>query len=183
MNLNVFDYDQKTGTVILNSADLALIDEFKTIIKRDKERADREFTYIYLAIDWKSPYSNYSEQERHEAALKDAHITEEEWNDPLFRAACRKYRALQESNRYVRLLQSAELVTDKIIDYFNNINLEERDEDTGKYINKVSDVQKAMENAAKQIETLKMIESLVKKEITEQSQIRAGATEGFVPDL
>ena len=183
MNLNVFDYDQKTGTVILNSADLALIDEFRTIIKRDKERADREFTYIYLAIDWKSPYSNYSEQERHEAALKDAHITEEEWNDPLFRAACRKYRALQESNRYVRLLKSAELVTDKITDYFNNVDLEERNDNTGAYINKVSDVQKAMENAAKQIETLKMIESLVKKEIAEQSQIRAGATEGFVPDL
>ena len=183
MNLNVFDYDQRTGTVILNSADLALINEFKTIIKRDKERADREFTYIYLAIDWKSPYSNYSEQERHEAALKDAHITEEEWNDPDFRAACRKYRALQESNRYVRLLKSAELVTDKITDYFNNVDLEERDEQTGKYVNKVADIQKAMENAAKQIETLKMIESLVKKEITEQSQIRAGATEGFVPDL
>lgn len=183
MNLNVFDYEQRTGTVILNSADLALIDEFKTLIKRDKDRADREFTYIYLAIDWKSPYSNYSEQERHEAALKDAHITEEEFNDPSFRAACRKYRALQESNRYVRLLKSAELVTDKITDYFNNVDLEERDEQTGKYVNKVSDIQKAMENAAKQIETLKMIESLVKKEITEQSQIRAGATEGFVPDI
>ena len=183
MNLNVFDYDQRTGTVILNSADLALIEEFRTLIKRDKDRADREFTYIYLAIDWKSPYSNYSEQERHEAALQDAHITEDEWNDPSFRAACRKYRALQESNRYVRLLKSAELVTDKITDYFNNVDLEERDEQTGKYVNKVADIQKAMENAAKQIETLKMIESLVKKEITEQSQIRAGATEGFVPDL
>ena len=183
MNLNVFDYDQRTGKVILNSADLALIDEFKTIIKRDKDRADREFTYIYLAIDWKSPYNGYSEQERHEAALQDAHITEEEWNDPDFRAACRKYRALQESNRYVRLLKSAELVTDKIVDYFNNVDLEERDEQTGKYVNKVSDIQKAMENAAKQIEVLKQIESLVKKEITEQSTIRAGATEGFVPDL
>ena len=183
MNLNVFDYDQRTGAVILNSADLALIDEFRTIIKRDKDRADREFTYIYLAIDWKSPYNGYSEQDRHEAALQDAHINEEEWNDPLFRAACRKYRALQESNRYVRLLKSAELVTDKIIDYFNNVDLEERDEQTGKYVNKVADIQKAMENASKQIETLKMIESLVKKEIAEQSQIRAGATEGFVPDL
>jgi hypothetical protein len=40
-----------------------------------------------------------------------------------------------------------------------------------------------MENAAKQIEVLKQIESMVKKEITEQSVIRAGATEGFVPDL
>ena len=183
MNLNVFDYDQNTGVVILNTADLALIDEFKTLIKRNKERADREFTYIYLAIDWKSPYSNYSEQERHQAALNDAHITEEEWNDPSFRAACRKYRALQESNRYVRLLHSAELVTDKIIDYFQNIDLEERDEQTGKYVNKVSDIQKAMENAAKQIESLKMIESLVKKEMTEQSQIRGGAVEGFMPDV
>ena len=183
MNLNVFDYDQKTGTVILNSADLALIDEFRTLIKRDKDRADKEFTYIYLAIDWKSPYSGYSELERHEAALQDAHITEEEWNDPSFRAACRKYRALQESNRYVRLLKSAELVTDKIVDYFNNVDLEERDEQTGKYVNKVADIQKAMENAAKQIEVLKQIESMVKKEITEQSVIRAGATEGFVPDL
>ena len=52
-----------------------------------------------------------------------------------------------------------------------------------KTVNKVSDIQKAMENAAKQIETLKQIEALVKKEITEQSAIRAGATEGFVPDL
>lgn len=183
MNLNVFDYDQRTGSVILNSADLALIDEFKTLIKRDKDRADREFTYIYLAIDWKSPYSGYSELERHEAALQDAHITEQEWEDPSFRAACRKYRTLQESNRYVRLLKSAELVTDKIVDYFNNVDLEERDEQTGKYVNKVADIQKAMENAAKQIEVLKQIESMVKKEITEQSVIRAGATEGFVPDL
>ena len=182
MSLNVFDYDQNTGRVILNSADLALIDEFRVLINRNKERADREFTYIYLAISWKSPYSGYSELERHEAALKDGHITEEEWNDPSFRAACRKYRALQESNRYVRLLKSAELVTDKIIDYFQNVDLEERDDQTGKYVNKVSDIQKAMENAAKQIESLKMIEALVKKEMTEQSQIRGGAVEGFMPD-
>ena len=182
MNLNVFDYDQRTGTVILNSADLALIDEFRKLIKRDKERADREFTYIYLAIDWKSPYCNYSELERHEAALKDGQITEEEWNDPTFRAACRKYRQLQESNRYVRLLQAAELVTDKIVDFFNNVDLEERDEQTGKYVNKVSDIQKAMKEAADQIESLKQIEALVKKEITEQSQIRGGAVEGFMPN-
>lgn len=182
MNLNVFDYDQKTGTVILNSADLALIDEFKTLIKRDKDRADREFTYIYLAIDWKSPYANYSNQEKHEAALKDAHISEEEWNNPEFRAACRKYVSIQDSNRYVRLLQAAQEVTDKIIDYFHNVDLEEQDEQ-GKYLVKVKDVQAAMKEAADQIETLKQIESLVKKEITEQSAIRAGATEGFVPDL
>ena len=193
--MNIWDYDQKTGKAVLVTPDLVLIDEFKKLLEPGRNkckedpsglehlRADREFTYIYLAIDWKSPYANYSNQEKHEAALKDAEITEEEWENPEFRAACRKYVALQDSNRYVRLLQSCQQVTDKIIDYFNNIDIEERDEQTGKYVNKVSDIQKAMENASKQVETLKMIESLVKKEIAEQSQIRAGATEGFVPDL
>lgn len=195
MNLNVFDYDQKTGRAVLLTADLVLIKEFKDLLELDRNkckedptgvnhlRADREFTYIYLAISWKSPYSNYAEQERHQAALQDAEITEEEWEDPTFRAACRKYRALQESNRYVRLLQSAELVTDRIIDFFNNVDIEERDEQTGKYVNKVTDIQKAMKEAASQVETLKQIESLVKKEITEQSQIRGGAVEGFTPDI
>ena len=192
--MNIWDYNQKTGRAQLVTADLVLIDEFKKLLEPSRNkcdedpsglehlRADREFTSIYLAIDWKSPYANYSNQEKHEAALKDAHITEEEWNNSEFRAACRRYVALQDSNRYVRLLQSAQTVTDKIIDYFNNINIEERDEQTGKYVNKVSDVQKAMKEAADQIETLKQIEALVKKEMTEQSQIRGGAVEGFMPD-
>ena len=191
--MNIWDYNQKTGRAQLVTADLVLIDEFKKLLepsrnKCDKDpsglehiRADREFTYIYLAIDWKSPYANYSNQEKHEAALKDAHITEEEWNNSEFRAACRKYVALQDSNRYVRLLQAAQEVTDKIIDYFHNVDLQEQDEQ-GKYLVKVKDVQAAMKEAADQIETLKQIESLVKKEVMEQSQIRGGAVEGFMPD-
>ena len=191
--MNIWDYNQKTGRAQLVTADLVLIDEFKKLLEPSRNkcdedpsglehlRADREFTYIYLAIDWKSPYSNYSNQEKHEAALKDAHITEEEWNNPEFRAACRKYVALQDSNRYVRLLQAAQEVTDKIIDYFHNVDLQEQDEQ-GKYLIKVKDVQASMKEAADQIETLKQIESLVKKEVMEQSQIRGGAVEGFMPD-
>ena len=191
--MNIWDYNQKTGKACLVTADLVLIDEFKKLLEPsrnkckedpsglDHVRADREFTYIYLAIDWKYPYANYSNYEKHEAALKDAHITEEEWNNPEFRAACRKYVALQDSNRYVRLLQAAQEVTDKIIDYFHNVDLQEQDEQ-GKYLVKVKDVQAAMKEAADQIETLKQIESLVKKEVMEQSQIRGGAVEGFMPD-
>ena len=191
--MNIWDYNQKTGRAQLVTADLVLIDEFKKLLEPSRNkcnedpsglehiRADKEFTYIYLAIDWKSPYANYSNQEKHEAALKDAHITEEEWNNPEFRAACRKYVSLQDSNRYIRLLQAAQEVTDKIIDYFHNVDLQEQDEQ-GKYLVKVKDVQAAMKEAADQIETLKQIESLVKKEVMEQSQIRGGAVEGFMPD-
>ena len=191
--MNIWDYNQKTGRACLVTADLVLIEEFKKLLEPSRNkckedssglehlRADRDFTYIYLAIDWKSPYANYSNQEKHEAALKDAHISEEEWNNPEFRAACRKYVSIQDSNRYVRLLQAAQEVTDKIIDYFHNVDLQEQDEQ-GKYLVKVKDVQAAMKEAADQIETLKQIESLVKKEVMEQSQIRGGAVEGFMPD-
>ena len=192
--MNIWDYDQKTGKAVLITPDLVLIKEFKDLLelgrnkcKQDETgldhlRADKEFTYIYLAIDWKSPYSGFTNQERHEAALQDAGLTEDEWNDPTFRAACRKYVALQDSNRYVRLLQAAQEVTDKIIDYFQNIDLNSTDEQ-GKPLIKITDIQKAMDQSVKQIESLKQIEALVKKELTEQSQIRGGAVEGFMPDV
>ena len=191
--MNVWDYDQKTGKAVLVTSDLVLIKEFKDLLEVERNKckedpsglnhlkADKEFTYIYLAIDWKSPYSGFSNQERHEAALSDSELTEEEWNDPTFRAACRKYVSLQDSNRYVRLLQASQQVTDKIIDYFQNIDFDATDEQ-GKPLVKVADIQKAMDQSVKQIESLKQIEALVKKELTEQSQIRGGAVEGFMPD-
>ena len=194
MSFDFFEYNSVTGKAILNSADLVLIKEFKDLLEPERNkskfdpkgilhlRADKEFTYIYLAISWKSPYANYSNQEKHEAALQDSGLTEDEFNDPTFRAACRKFVALQDSNRYIRLLEAAQEVTDKIIDYFQDIDFTDTTPD-GKPIVKVTDVQKAMAESAKQIETLKMLESLVKKEITEQSTIRGGATEGFTPDL
>lgn len=192
--MNVWDYDQKTGKAVLVTSDLVLIKEFKDLLEVERNKckedpsglnhlkADKEFTYIYLAIDWKSPYSGFSNQERHEAALSDSELTEEEWNDPTFRAACRKYVSLQDSNRYVRLLQASQQVTDKIIDYFQNIDFDATDEQ-GKPLVKVADIQKAMDQSVKQIESLKQIEALVKKELTEQSQIRGGAVEGFMPDV
>ena len=189
-----FEYDERQGKVILDDSTLLLTKEFAALMtpernkcKEDssglhKLKAFREMTYIYFAIDWKSPYSGFAEQERHKAALDDSKLTEDEFNDPIFRAACRKYRALQESNRYVRLLQAAQTVTDKIIDYFDNIDLTATKDD-GTPLVKITDIQKAMDQSVKQIESLKQIEALVKKEVTEQSQIRGGAIEGFMPDV
>ena len=60
--MNIWDYNQKTGRAQLLTADLVLIDEFKKLLEPSRNkcdedpsglehiRADREFTYIYLAI-------------------------------------------------------------------------------------------------------------------------------------
>lgn len=193
--IKVFQYDNVTGKVELNTPEILLIREFAALmdIKRNKCKEDpegkyklrafREFTYIYLAIDWMSPYRDYYEQDRHQEALRDANITEEEFNNPEFRAACRKYRALQDETRSIKLLKAAQNVIDKFVDYFNNIDVEERDEQTGKPIYKTKDVMAEISSLHKVHEELVILESQVKKEISETSSIRAGAVDGYHPNM
>ena len=192
--LHIFTYNNANGQVEINIAEVLLIKEFaalmdnkRNVCKEDKKgelhlRAFREFTYIWLALDWGSFYCEYSEQERHQEALKDSGLTEEEFNDPTFRAACRKYRQLQESNLALRSLGAARVTINKFIDYFQTLDPQERDEQTGKPIYKVKDIMAEIANLSKVLEELKTLEGIAKKEMQESSQIRAGATDGFIPD-
>ena len=191
--LHIFQYNNANGNVELEKGEILLIKEFaalmdnkRNICKEDSTgekhlRAFREFKYIWLAIDWESFYRDYSEQDRHQESLKDANLTEEEFNDPIFREACRKYRNLQESHRSIKILQASQLMVDKFIDYFTNIDPEERDLQTGKPIWKVKDIQTELQNLPKVLDELKQVEQQVKKEMEEQSQLRGGAVEGFTP--
>lgn len=192
--LHIFQYNNVYGQVEIDKAEVLLISEFaalmnnkRNICKEDKTgeqhlRAFKEFTYIWLALDWGSFYAEYTEQERHTEALKDSGLTEEEFNDPTFRAACRKYRQLQESNLALRTLGAARVTINKFIDYFQNLDPEERDEQTGKPIYKVKDIITEISNMSKVLDELKTLESIAKREMQEQSQIRGNATEGFLPD-
>ena len=188
-----FLYNNQTGSLELNTHEILLVKEFDALWDKDRNKCDkdkkgelrlrawREFKYIWLYADFKSPYFQYLEIEKHKAAMADSGLTEEEFNDPTFRAACRKYRALQESNRSIRALHSAQQLVDRIIDYFGNVDPQERDEQTGKPIWKVKDLQTEIDNLSKMNDSLKVLESQVKKEMVETSSLRGGAVEGFTP--
>lgn len=192
---NIFQYDNVNNRIELNVAEILLVKEFaelmnktRNICKADPKgtlglRAFREFTYIWLALDWKSIYADYTEQERHQEALRDSGLTEEEFNNPEFRAACRKYRTIQESNRSIKLLQAAQNTVDKFIDYFNNVDPEERDPATGKPIFKVKDIMTEISSLSKVHDELLVLEGIVKKQLSEHSQIRGGAVDGFMPNF
>ena len=114
--MNVFSYDAVNKQLEINEPEILLVKEFKALLDRDKSkgkhRVTRELTYIWLAIDYKSIYSQYTELEKHEEALNDSELTEAEFNDPTFREACRKYRALQDSNKSIKLLNAARNAAD-----------------------------------------------------------------------
>lgn len=183
--MNVFNFNNLTKTLEINEPEILLVKEFADLLKRDKsktkDRVTRELTYIYLAIDWKSPYNQYSEHDRHDEAIADSGLTENEFNDPVFREACRKYRRLQDSNKSIKLLEAAKRAADQFIDYFDTIvDLNERDAN-GKPVFTAEKVMKEMATLHKVHEELVTLEDQVKKELTEQSVTRAGVDEGFDP--
>ena len=183
--MNVFTYDNADNKVEVNEGEIMLIREFKALFDRDKTKnktkAFRELTYIYLAIDWKSPYTNYTEQERHTQSLQDAGLSEAEYNDPIFREACRKYRELQESNTSFRLLQAAKTAANKMIDYFEvTLDFDLRKED-GSPIYKAKDAMAELKSVGDVHETLKQLEAIVQKDLQDKSQIWGGGTEDLLP--
>lgn len=190
--MKFFLFDNSDNSVIVNEPEILLIREFSALWSNDrnktktdpkgskKSRAYRELTYIWLMCDWSSPYSDYTEQERHKEALKDAGLTEEEWNDPTFRAACRKYRELQDSSRALKLIKSAQGVVDKITDYFDTLDIQERDAVTGKPIFKTKDVMGELKEVSNVVEQLKTLEFLYKKEQEESSGLMGDVEGGFM---
>lgn len=183
--MNIFNYDALNKQLELNTPEILLIKEFKALLDRDKTKnktkVTRELTYIYLAIDWKSPYNQYTELERHEEALSDSELTESEFNDPVFREACRKYRNIQDSSKSVKLLNAARNAADQFIDYFETIvDLNERDQN-GKPVFSAEKVMKEMAQISKVHEQLVQLELQVKQELEIQSGTRANVDEGFDP--
>ena len=193
--LRIFQYDNVSGKVELNVPEILLTKEFselmnneRNITKEDpkgenKTRAYREFQYIYLALDWQSPYSDYTEQERHKEAINDSGLTEEEFNNPEFRAACRKFKNIQEQTLSIQLLNAVKTTCIRFKNYFLNVDPEERDELTGKPIYKVKDIITEVSSLSKVLNELQTLEGMVKKDISVKSSIRAGAVDGYIPSF
>ena len=192
--MTIFLYDNVNHTLKLNEPEILLIREFAALWSNDRNktkedpkgtkklRAFKEFTYMYLMIDWQSHYSQFSEAERNEAAKQDSGITEEEFNDPVFRAACRKYREIQESARDIKLVRAAQNKVDELIDYFNEgSDLQERDPITGKPIFKAKDIMGEMSSVSKVLDELDALEARVKKKQKAACGLRGGASEAHTP--
>lgn len=172
---DIFVYDNSTGNVRINEYGILLVREFEVLWdpKRNKCKEDpkgekrlrawREFKYMWLFCDWKSPYMQYLEVQKHEEALKDSGISEEEWNDPLFRAAVRKYIEIKDSSRILGYIKTAYKTLEKAKISLDNIDFEERDENN-KPIWKVKDVFADIGSISKIMDTLNELELRYKRD-------------------
>jgi len=189
--MKFFEYDNDNGNVILNDAAILVINEFKFLLdeKRNKcpedktgkkkLRAFKELKFIYLFFDWDSPYFNFIEEDRYKESVNDSGLTESELEDVTFKEACRKYDTIQNSSKIGKLLKAALMTVDKITYYLETLNLNERDEVTGKPLYKTKDVITELKGCKDLIDTIKTLERSFKTNIEADGKLRGNTAPGM----
>lgn len=190
--MDIFIYDNATGNLKINTYEILLVKEFEALwdVNRNKCEEDqtgtkrllawKEFKYIWLFADWKSPYQQYREQEKHKAAMTDSGLTQEQWDDPVFRAAVRKYLEIIDSSRILSLIKTAFRTLEKMRISLDNIDLDERDITTNKPIWKAKDILDNIGSIGTMADKLKELELNYKKDmLSAQKKSRGDHEEGF----
>jgi len=189
--MKFFEYDNVNGEVKIEDGSIFLITEFEDLLdpKRNinkidktgkkKEKAFKELKYIFLFFDGKSPYFSFTEQERHKEALRDSKLTEEEFNDPIFREACKKYDLIQSSSLELRMLKASMLAIESQIYYLEHVDLNERDPVTGKPIFKSKDLIAEIKGCKDLISGLRELEKQVRTGAEAETSFRGNAEVGM----
>lgn len=187
--MNIFTYDNYQ--LDLNKPEILLVPEFNELMTlkfnsgepgdkdgRKRLRAFKAFTYIYLMCDWKSPFSEQSEKERHLAALESSGLAEKDLELEEIKTCAKKYLELQDT-RITKLLKSAYRAADELRLYFTLVDLQERDAETGKPIFAAKDLMSNLGALAKTVDSLQVLEELVKKEQEKEKGTRGGHEKGM----
>lgn len=189
--LKFFGYDTAKNEIIVNEPVIFLVKEFADLWTNERNkcpedpegykklRGFRELIYIYMAIDWGAPGSKDTPANRHKYALEASNLTDEEFNDPVFKAACNKYRELQDNSSTVGpMIQMFRNKLHEIQLFIESIDYNERT-DTGMPVFKIKETFDAMQQLSKVLQSLKILEAEYKEEQQETSGLRGDTTPGL----
>lgn len=191
--MEIFIFDNVTNKLRINEYDILLIKEFADLWDQNRNKcaedktgekrllAYKEFTYIYLTLDFKSPYFKYLERDKHEAALADSGLEESHLKDPLFVAAYHKYQEIQEADPVLSLIKTAYHTLYKTQVFLDSIDYSERD-DSGKPIYKPKDVMNDIATIGSLRTKLQELEVLHKTNMAAASKVRGDIQTGFMED-
>lgn len=138
-----------------------VVPEFKLIRELYKKDAPAYFNYIYFVTKYNSPYSSYSDSVREDKCRKDflgkLDVT------PEIKMAIRKYNEFQETVN-IRLLQAARSGCEKLIEFCNSVDLNEKDRQ-GKLVHKVNDLATTLQKVAGIRQSIDQLEESVRRDV------------------
>ena len=190
--MKIFVFDNAENKLRIEEESILLVKEFKDLwdternkCKEDKTgklrlKAYKELTYIYLVLDFKSPYFQYLEKDKQEAALDDSGLKEEDLKDQIFLAAFHKYKEIQNADPILSLIKTAYKTLQKMQVFLDNIDFFEDVDADGRPLYKPKDVISDLKSIKDIRAQLIELESLHKKDLSESdSSVRGNVELGY----
>lgn len=133
-----------------------------------------------MALDFKSPYFQYLEKDKHECALDDAGLTEDDVKDQIFLNAFHKYQEIQDADPILSLIKTAYKTLQKMQVFLDNIDFSMDVDMDGRPLYKPKDVIADIKSIADVRKQLQELEAAHKRDLAEGgSAVRGGAELGF----
>lgn len=173
----LFEIRDKT---VFPTAEALMISPYKDVWERDKskakEKALKEFAYIEFMMSKKSsnPFGGYDDVVRAEKIMNDI-IKDKKWKpDQLVVEAMHKLEMFQtEASANFSFLVSAKKGASKVKDFFEDVDLKERNEKTGNPIYKASDITRALNDTEKIVMNLQALTKRVEQELYEATKTKS----------
>lgn len=183
--MRIFEYNN--FSLSLNMPEILLVPEFRAIIEHDKSKAKdkafRMFTYAYLLLDFRSPFKDYTEEERMEEAKKAANVNKVLVESEEMQGLLKKYEEILMSNKLLAIVRDMYISIDQFREYFRTVNFHEKIEagpNKGKLLHQPSDLLKVYKEMRNLFDTVKMLEQQIKEELSEDSSVRGDQEMGWI---
>ena len=165
--------------VVFPNPETLLISPFKEIWERDtdpdKHQAIKEFTYIEFSTSMlkSNPYREYQD-DRKDIVLRQDIIKDDTWQpDELIQQAIEKIKEFQTEGSLTYTYWIANKnVLEKQIEFFNTVDIGERNLKTGNPIYKPKDIPDAVATAEKVLTTINALKNKVDEELFESTKTR-----------
>jgi hypothetical protein len=178
-----------TEKTVFPNTETLLISPFKEIWNRDKSKekysAIEDFAYIeFMTSMLKSnPYRQYEENKKEEK-VRQAVITRKDWEpDELVKQAIHKVIQFhREASTTYNYYMAAKRAAEKMQDFFNEVDITEKNEKTFNPVYKPRDITSALNDTEKVLSNLKNLEKKVEEELYEETKNRSNKEISFFAD-
>lgn len=168
------------GKAVFPKSETLLISPFKDIWARDlsegKENAIQEFSYIEFMTSMlaSNPYREYAEEKKHDVLMREV-MTILDWKpDSLVEQGMDWIINKQKEGAVSYLYWMAnKKAVEKMIEFFNNFDIDERNMKSGMPVYKPKDITSAVSDAEKTLTTLNVLKKKVDEEVYQSIRNRS----------
>lgn len=178
--MELFDLD---GTNVKIHPAAFTLGPFKKIAnQKNKTLALKELAYVFFNADYKSDFSDILDDEERSHEIKVIVELPEKWEPSQIVLDAIEFYKKRQQTPSMQLLEASLGFVQKLKVFYKTVDLNERDERSGKLVHNISGLQKGAAEIGELTSSLEKLKESIAKEVEAASRIRGGGEIGMFED-